>query len=76
MLAFERDGDSEMVRRLLDAVQPNSIDSLTRMAMRLTWISIPENQRSVEEVRKRLIAIVELALVDLQQDSDGFFRRM
>lgn len=55
-----------------DFMGPLMVDQAIRQAITHCWMSLPEEQQSVENVEKEIMRLVKRALKDLQEDAGAF----
>ncbi len=71
-MAFFSKDDSELPDHLRKIIGPEQIDQQIRMAIQLTWMMLPKETKSIDEVEKQIRRLVDRALIDLREDFDSF----
>ncbi len=51
---------------------PDSVDREIRQAMRICWITLPDDRKTVDELEKQIRRLVDRAIKDLREDADAF----
>ena len=73
MAEFDFDpNDPEATKRLRAFFNPQQVDRQIRQAIQFCWLMLPPEKKNVDEVEKEIRRIVDRALRDLREDSQGF----
>lgn len=64
--------DPEAANRLRGMFSPQQVDQQIRQAIQFCWLMLPPEKKNINEVEKEIRRIVERALRDLREDSQGF----
>ena len=68
----DEDDSSELPPSLKGLFGPTQIDNSIRQAIQMCWMSLPESQRSIDEVERQIMRLVERALQNAREDSEDF----
>ena len=64
--------DDEGIERMAEMMGPGQVDQSFRQAMMFCCMSLPKDQRNVDELEKQVRRIFERALRNLREDSEQF----
>jgi hypothetical protein len=71
-MAYFSDKDPNAAKKMRKMFAPSQIDQQIRQAIQLCWIMLPENRKTVKELEKQIMRIVDRALKDLREDAEKF----
>lgn len=62
----------DVPRDLAGFCGPASVDSMIREAIKMCWILLPNDQRSLDVLRREIQRFVDRALKNLEEDAQAF----
>ncbi len=71
-MAFFASDDPESGDRMRSFMGPSQVDEQIRQAIHFTWMSLPEDRRTVAEVERVVRQILERALENFREDAKTF----
>lgn len=66
------EGDAE---KAADWFGPGQVDQMVRQAVQFCWMSLPKENRNVDELKKQIQRLVERAFRDFQEDREAFGKK-
>jgi hypothetical protein len=64
--------DPNSLKNLQNFFSPQEVDQQFRQAIRICWMMLPAERKSVDEVEKQARRIFDRIIKDMREDSDAF----
>ena len=64
--------DPEGNDKMRHMMGPGEVDHMVRQAIQFCWMVLPDDKKTVNELKKQFRRIVDRAIRDLREDADAF----
>jgi hypothetical protein len=70
--AVSNSNDPEVADKLRQMLGPGQVDEMFRQGLRLAWMMLPPDRRTIDELEKQARRILDRAFKDLREDAEAF----
>jgi hypothetical protein len=69
-------GDPDDEERLSQFLTPNQADQMIHHGIQMSWMALPKDRRTADELEKQVRRFVDRALRDFREDNESFGRAL